>query len=982
MPTRAPSPTPLEVLTTSDDDLARLSAAEALSAEGAPAIPVLITALADESVPVRVAIVEALGRLGQASPSARRTVYSVLARTAQSDPEGRVRAASSAGLAGLSQPVEESALTPAEVFRARVEAAGREELLDLVIEHAATLSGKPLQRANLVVIARALERAPVRARLAPLLAAATSRDEALRVLRLARRAGELRRKAGARGAASASALDARPDHARRPTADLHHDDFWDDYFDDSDFDLVWKVHLARRGTLLPPQLDPWSHVELHMRERVDLALRGRDRGPAIASLGAHLPAATVAALRRKIGLPSALPQRVLELIERFSLPRWSAVEGPRATDTPFPVPRRLTHPAELAIVSHLEEESFFPRPPHHIDWDALLPALSEMLAQGPQDPLEEDAAIRAAVTTALRGSAPHLWQLAEALRRADARYLPLHCLLGLRTPHGRAFAFARFDEGLGSALVPRLIHANLDDTARLPASALLEHAPEARADVLRELLVAGGGSLRHMPYPEIRLICRQTLLPVDDYTHGRLAELAGELTALHEAIATAPAEEMLAMLLGADPRRQPPDRAVIAELATDLLRDAVAHAMLRSRGFFGERVRIRRKHVRTFLARAAAPGEPPIPGSIEALRAAVDLDLVKESLAAALLDRLHSPDPGKPVAHALKEALIAAARAVAVTYRWADGAPPAPPPRAPDDPPESNYHIPGERLVHGLTWRMGNAPLALCDALDIPHQQGIPHLQGGERLPMEQAFSRLTRGIQWSWASDPDGRGREILLRPLPKLRALGRGAIGGDCSTDQVPFRALSPHHTYYELFENGEPHGGYVTVYEAWAHLESAKLPVLCLETVNVPGGVLDGSLRDLVSVLESVAVLRGLHPRLVVITGIGTYNYQAQNILARMRRFRRGTPVRLSPADPALWSIYAMSSGEADRYSAFRPDPIDSVRLLAPADSTRDHLQPENVAEIARIAEQPPSSIRITGNKGGEVAAFISGWPSALP
>ena len=96
------------------------------------------------------------------------------------------------------------------------------------------------------------------------------------------------------------------------------------------------------------------------------------------------------------------------------------------------------------------------------------------------------------------------------------------------------------------------------------------------------------------------------------------------------------------------------------------------------------------------------------------------------------------------------------------------------------------------------------------------------------------------------------------------------RGNLGGDCSSGSVPLRALSPHHVYYGVFENGEQQRGYMTVYEAWAEVwdePARRIPVLCLETINVPMRIFNAVQQDLLLIFEAIAWSRGLVGGLVL-------------------------------------------------------------------------------------------------------------------
>jgi len=217
--------------------------------------------------------------------------------------------------------------------------------------------------------------------------------------------------------------------------------------------------------------------------------------------------------------------------------------------------------------------------------------------------------------------------------------------------------------------------------------------------------------------------------------------------------------------------------------------------------------------------------------------------------------------------------------------------------------------------------------------------------------------------------------------RPLSKREALERGALGGDCSSDYVPLRALSPHHVYYGLFEGGAQRRGYVTVFEAWARTpEGERLPVLALETINAPLRPLESVQADLLGLFAAVAASRGL-AGLAVVTGIGTWNYINERTVRSCRRFRRGADVTLEPADPQLWVVRELlAPSEAGAYDAFHAR--DTFRLVAPLAPALDHLQPENLAEIRRLEASPPRRPVITSwDAAGQPLAFISSMPGAV-
>jgi hypothetical protein len=291
-------------------------------------------------------------------------------------------------------------------------------------------------------------------------------------------------------------------------------------------------------------------------------------------------------------------------------------------------------------------------------------------------------------------------------------------------------------------------------------------------------------------------------------------------------------------------------------------------------------------------------------------------------------------------------------------------------------------------LADLLVQRFVHAPLELAQALHLPPDQGLPRLNGGHVTELERRYRHVLReasGSEQPGVADPAAPVTTYTCRPISKLAALERGQLGGDCSSEWVPFRALSPHHVYYGLFIAGVQQRGYMTVYEAWAELEAGqRQPVLCLETINAPLKPLAAVQQDLLLLFETVAHSRGLSGGLVLITDSGTWNYRNGEILKRSRRFRQGAPVRLYPADPVQWRLYERLTGEADYYNLFSQPGGDqhrrpnSLRILALFDPALDVVQPENRTEAERLAGLPPRQLIATAHDEQGVVGFISGWP----
>lgn len=201
------------------------------------------------------------------------------------------------------------------------------------------------------------------------------------------------------------------------------------------------------------------------------------------------------------------------------------------------------------------------------------------------------------------------------------------------------------------------------------------------------------------------------------------------------------------------------------------------------------------------------------------------------------------------------------------------------------------------------------------------------------------------------------------------------------------MPYRALLPHYTYYGVFENGEQRRGYLTVLEAWVELGTGeRMPMLCLETINVPLPYFDAAQSDLLVIFEAIAHSRGLSQGLVLITGIGTWNYRNGEVLRQSRRFRQGWPVTLFPArsdDVATLTELAYESG----YYACFDDTGRSAQardrgpfVFSPRKPNLEPIQPENEAEAGRLQALPSRKLIVTARDPGDHA--IVGFISELP
>lgn len=619
------------------------------------------------------------------------------------------------------------------------------------------------------------------------------------------------------------------------------------------------------------------------------------------------------------------------------------------------VARMLADPAPLRCLADLELLALArrqdPTLTHACDDEALLVDLRRCMAVSEvPDPrlrcealrqLTRDPVMRRAVIAALPGLHPEQRCLAQlaALWPGDA--------------------VQRDDP----AIVEQLLHSDLAAQLMVadPPGGLDPH-PAAWRSVdacARDLLRTGAGSLRGIDYPAFTLVCRPSLSVVRPEHMAELGALGGLLTTLRAGVA---ADDPAALLRALDEVAEH-DADTGADAAAALVAHACAYATLRCEVLRGEPGPIREAHVRKFADRRGELASPP-PTTLAGLRQRFGEARLIEGLAHAMLAFSREPPAGSQPRPVLRRVWTHRLRLLAANYEL-----PPTPVDVPGEPEDS-----ARALVEHLVRAFEHARLELAQALHIPHRQGLPKL-GGVAAPLERRVRRLVRdGLQL--ADSDDGEATCIELRPLAKRVALHRGALGRDCSSRYVPLRALSPHHVYYGLFAGDTQLPGYVTVLEAFAGRDGGRVPVLALETINIPDGALDGVHQDLLLILDAIAGQRGL-AGLAVISGIGTWNYPNERLVTACRRHRQGAAVSLGPADPALWRAHEQLSQEGGSYSAFRsPQP---ARLLAAFDRARDLVQPENAAEAQRLRSAPATALLITARAAdGEPAAFITAMP----
>jgi hypothetical protein len=855
------------------------------------------------------------------------------------------------------------------------------------------LRGKNLRRGSWLEIAHALRAQRALHLLLPSLQAATTREDALRVLRLARKWTRARKSGGAKRAKAFV----------RPTFVEPYDPGFDDelfeleeYYDLLDEEM-WGIDSAEYAEWLSQQ-DPW---------RVLQQLRAPQLRPANTvqvawaeyALTHRLHSATSpAAIRSRIddttfhrlqqvgrvsnAAVSAADRQFLARYQLTRLLNW--LEAPERQSEASASP--ITAGYELAAVALLDAAGSA-TPDWPVNWSQVADWLVVRLLVPPDTdhqvvwmafhrlatlaPVDE---VQRVLHTIARW--PEAWLLLAYVllpRRSDL--LPVTDPDRATLPQWEQLLIA----GLQSRLLPYELRHNWIDLIVRPIE-----MPPARRARLRDYLLTPIGSLRRMDYPAFTLTCRPSISLIRQTTLDELRELLRQLLDFQSSVnnydlVTAVIVKITLEYTNRHGRGFPPP--TMNSLNEALTRHTAAYVVLKTRvlheALAREPFRLRRKHIQRFWAEREAGQWDGVPISLAKLEHDHGRDVIIEGLGSALLDVFKNEWPGEPgETIGLKEECIYALRWLAFLYGY------TPPPQVDLDR--------AAELADYLLQRLEHAPLELAQALVIPHDQGLPLLAGGQLTPIEREYHRLLREAAGAAHIQSESTlVKTYVCSPIDKLAALERGSLGGDCSSDSVPYRALLPHYTYYGVFENGEQRRGYLTVLEAWTELDNGeRVPVLCLETINVPIRYFDAVQADLLVIFEAIAHSRGLSEGLVLITGIGTWNYRNGEALRQSRRFRQGLLVTLIPADPMTWQLYSTLTHESSYYSCFTDNGRSAqarrqgaFRVLAPRDPALELIQPENEAEADRLRSLPPRKLIVTARHPDDrsVAGFISELPT---
>ena len=857
-----------------------------------------------------------------------------------------------------------------------------EEGTELLYEAGLNLSGKPLRRSSWQEIAQAiLNQGRIATVLLMRLRVAHNREDALRVLRMARKQ-KTRQQRGSSGKGRPQRepgqilLQRQTQQATEESYDAG--PYWDDmgwYPGQGEYEdfLAWQAmqdgHLS--DSLPHPPLSPVQEIGLHLawqrrQQPGDTSVRAAISEETYRQLLSISGAREVILSQEEENFFSAhelhhlLEQnRALPVIDGYGLAGLDILQAYGvATDT---------YTVRWIAVSHWFGQRMQQEPNEDLPW--LVASLHYFVYHSPTEALRlllgrfcQDNFLHQAWLPLL----PYFLQrLPELLPGLQGK--------GLTADFPTNWEQMQLDI-IGSTLPLVLMRDNLADLLEeaLPVS---EHGRQA----LLPLLISGGGTLRGQAYPSFTLTARPVLSLVGPQTVRGMLELAQALYQGSWGVRTQPTNAVTELLrLALNQAGTPPLRW--DDLWLPLVEHAIGYVMLVEEVYPGAEFRIRRKHVRRF-GEQHANGELVIathlPRNLEATASRYGVDRLIEGLVHAFLSLFNERWPGRDGQElSLKEPFIQSLRTLALHYH-SGLTDPQPPHLDPyNTAPESVRNLADLLVRQSL-----HAPLELAQALSIDHEQGFPLLAGGRMTDWEHRTRHLLRdaagGVIRQDVSQPP---RIFTCRPLSKAAALERGDLGGDCSSQAVPLRATSPHHTYYGIWENGQQQRGYMTVFECWAEdEEGVRLPALCLETINVPIAIFDAVQQDLLLIFDAVAASRGLHAPIAMTTGAGTWNYQNGTILRHSRRFRQGEEVVLAPADPVQWQVYGRISREEGFYSSFdRYRGSGLIRILAPFDPAQDVVQPENLAEAERLAALSAHRLKVTMRDHGVVAGFSSSWP----
>ena len=878
------------------------------------------------------------------------------------------------------------------------------EAAKIMYEAGRTLRGKNLRRGSWLEIAHALRVQRTAVILLPRLQAATTREDALRVPRLARKWARVRKSGGAKHAKAV----VRPttiiaEDTRALDAELEQLLYWDRELELIFYDNVRDPEYLRYLDAPPPTVEQLLQRDLLPASPlhglvVDFAFAQRllPERP-IGVIGSVIDAATYQRLVR-LSQPGPLAvdegaRRFLAQYQLIRLQAWLSTDFAPFAAAPAPIQDgyELAGLALLArwpvLVSHWT-----------IAWTFVVAWLLDRLTQ----PLAADweAAAICAIYLSRTAPADIIRQIAAQLDRLHTDWRPiLFAWLARRHDLFPRLARARLTRATTTNDRPHASPPPWEELAAigfgswlvlhdlwLNARTLLTHdyQPAGRFEPdLSTLLLSGAGTLQRMDYPAFTLTCRPAVTLTKLSTFAELVRLGRELGQFGARVITRPLETILDTIAACHGRELSAEtRAALAETITQ---HAIAYVLLTRRvlaeALAQQPFRLRRKHIQTFWREQAAGAYPDlvIPASLAEMRLQIEPELLKASVVHALLDHFKDQWPDgtdKPIG--LKEELIYTLRLIALTYQQ-------PFIHLPIEPTADDL-VRAPEITDFLIGQMIHAPLEIAQRLNLPPQQGLPLLSGGHYTTLERAFRQALREAAGSLkVITPDAEAKVFECRPISKRAALNRGALGGDCSTDNVPFRALSPHHVYYGVYADGQQQRGYMTVYEAWAESgPGQRQPVLCLETINVPIRAFDAVQGDLLEIFSALAHSRGLQG-LVLITDSSTWNYQNAEVLRLSQRFRRGTPVNVLPADPVHWRVYGATTPKAEWYTVFAAEHRDNwtaqtrLRLLAPLDPAHDRIQPENQAEADRLRALPPRKLIITARTDQQIVGFISELPT---
>lgn len=510
---------------------------------------------------------------------------------------------------------------------------------DLLYEKGKSLQGSNLKKSSWLLIASGLRVQRISHILFSRLAAATTRQDALRVLRIARKWARPGKTSGGahRPAIKENPLVVAAETSPARYADDEMDRRWDLMIEEEIWPQAnYEEWLAEQANLNPPcrPRHPGLRPTSTLQDAIDRYAWDRQPtfGDSREDVRNRLDDETY---RRVLALANRKPGLNLSEAEQIFLREHALDPFLRFAEEPqqFFQTASLQDGFALAGLRILEDHLGSQGHPFKVDWEAIALWLADRLVCKPQ-PEIIPAIIASAyaffrdapaplLTRFLRHSDPWCKDWTNLLWYAYQRASDLFPEKAVSAAEpsgwwGRSGAYVNdvpweriLDAGTGSHLVLHNLRNNVADLFHQPA--LLKNRYWNGA---RKLLLVGGGTLRRMDYPAFTLVCRPSITLVRLETFSQLTRLAAELSSLQAYVSVLSSSSLAEWLDRTFETLSPnplPD-GLSLRIACKLERHAIAYLMLKERvlrdTLQAAPFRLRRKHIQRFWADQASGGIP------------------------------------------------------------------------------------------------------------------------------------------------------------------------------------------------------------------------------------------------------------------------------------------------------------------------------------------------------------------------------------